>query len=103
MPGIYGSKQFVVGAPSTPKPVDSGTCMKCGRESFRQRFVPEKGWVWLCQSFTCDPAQGRIERHRTRQGATQVYVPSNYAEGERSTAFDSSMGAAIRRSRGERS
>ena len=94
MPGIYGSVNFVIGKPTSPKPVESAPCVVCDKDAYRQTFSVATGWAWRHQG--CDPRRTHIDRPRNRAGHTQAYVPSNY---ERSTAFDPAIGRAITESR----
>ena len=101
MPGIYGSVTFVMGAPESPKPVNSAPCVVCGKTVYRQTFRVGHGWCWRC--YGCDPDKVYLERrHAAGTYAPMGYVPSNYErQEEKTTAFDPAMAAAIRRSRGE--
>jgi hypothetical protein len=96
MPGIYGSVQFVVGKPSAPKPVNSGTCTKCGRTSYLQTFKPGEGWSWTHEG--CRPQTWKERRYR-RDGSPYGYIPRSYDIPEGGTKFDPALGAAIERSR----
>ena len=94
MPGIYGSVPFIIGSPSTPKPVHSGPCEKCGVSAYRQTYsAVTKRWRW--EHDACAP-KVMIERSRTRTGAAQSYVPPNY---ERSTQFDPALAQTLHKQR----
>lgn len=76
MSGKHGAISFLVGSPSEQKPVDSGQCVECGSVSYRQTFVPGRGWFWRC--YACDPDKPRIERRMDRNKRPMGYVPSGY-------------------------
>ena len=100
MPGIYGSKNFIVGEPSTPKTVHSGACVVCGKTVYRQTYLTDsQEWVWRC--YGCDPYQPVMERRYRGQTMDPMgYVPRNYdIQQEKSTKFDPALAQAIRRSR----
>lgn len=94
MSGKYGAIQFVVGKPSKQKPVQCQPCAVCAKECYRQTYTPRAGWKF--RHYSCDPIKAKIERHRTRTGATQAYVPREYD----GSGFDPAIGAAIQRQRG---
>lgn len=105
MPGIYGSVDFIVGSPSSPKPTRSGPCVECGKTVYRETYlVADKTWVWRC--YGCDPYQPVIERKYVGQTMNPMgYVPRSYGEVAkkdvpRETGFDPALAKAIKRSQG---
>ena len=95
MPGIYGSRLFIIGSPSIQKPTTTGPCIRCNFPAYRQTYsLHEKTWRWEHEA--CAPEKPTIERRRTRTGNVLSYVPREYPEnGERSTQFDSQLAATL--------